>query len=66
MLSNVFVMIIIAKASAERIVELLDEESDIKNPENPITEVPDGSVVFQDVSFSYAKDKKKFCLSTWT
>ena len=63
MLSNVFVMIIIAKASAERIVELLDEESDIKNPENPITEVPDGSVVFKDVSFSYAKDKKKFCLS---
>ncbi len=62
MLSNVFVMIIIAKASAERIVELLDEESDIKNPEDPIMEVEDGSVSFRNVSFSYARDKKKFCL----
>ena len=63
MLSNVFVMIIISRASAERIVEILEEESDIKNPASPVMEVADGSVVFDHVDFSYAGDKNKLCLS---
>ena len=62
MLSMVFVMITISRASAERIEELLDEESDLHNGGNPVMEVPDGSVVFRDVNFSYAKDKNKLCL----
>lgn len=63
MLSMVLVMIVISRASAERVVEILDEKSDITNPENPIYEVKDGSVKFDNVSFSYTKDKKKLCLS---
>ena len=62
MFSMVLVMIILARASAERIVELLNEESDLKNGPNPIHEVKDGSVVFENVSFSYAKDPDKECL----
>lgn len=63
MLSFVFVMITISRASAGRIVEVLDEESDIVSPENAATEVKDGSIVFENVDFSYAKDKNKLCLS---
>ena len=59
MLSMVLVMIILARASAERITELLNEESDLRNGENPVEEVKDGSVVFENVSFSYAKDPSK-------
>ena len=62
MLSMVLVMIIMARASAERITELLNEESDLKNGANPVEEVKDGSVVFENVSFSYAKDPSKECL----
>jgi len=61
-LSMVLVMIMMSRASAERIVEILDEESDIKNKENPITEVKDGSIVFDNVNFSYVKDINKLCL----
>ena len=53
MISMVFVMIIIAQSSAERIVEVLDEESTIKNKENPVKEVKDGSISFEHVSFQY-------------
>lgn len=53
MLSMVFVMISISLASAERIVEVLNEETDISNPANPVMEVQDGSVVFDHVVFSY-------------
>ena len=63
MLSMVFVMIIISRASAERIVEMLDEKSDLTNGEAPVTEVKDGSVVFDHVSFSYTGKKDKICLS---
>ena len=63
MLSFVFVMITISRASAERIVEVLDEESDIVSPENAVNEVKDGSIVFENVDFSYAKDKNKLCLA---
>ena len=61
-LSMVLVMIMISRASAERIVELLDEESDITNKENPIFEVADGSIEFSKVNFSYVKDINKLCL----
>ena len=60
---EVFVMIIISRASAERIVEILNEKSDLTNGESPVTEVKDGSVVFDHVSFSYTGKKDKICLS---
>lgn len=59
MLSMVFVMIIISRASAERIVEVITEESDLKNSENPVTSVPNGSITFEDVTFSYARQTDK-------
>lgn len=62
MVSMVFVMITMSCASAERIVEVLDEESDITNCDNPVYEVKDGSVEFTDVSFSYAKRPDKTVL----
>lgn len=62
MLSMVFVTMTISRASAERIVEILEEESDITNPENPVTTVADGSIQYQNVNFSYSKDKNKLCL----
>lgn len=58
-LSMIFVMIVISRASAERVAELLNEESDIKNGENAQTQVRDGSIVFENVSFGY---KKNICL----
>lgn len=63
MLSMVFVMITISRASAERIVEILDEESDITSPANAKTTVPSGSVDFDHVSFSYSKRRDKCCLT---
>lgn len=63
MLSMVFVMIIISRASAERIVEILSEESNLKNKEHPVHDVKDGSVTFQNVSFSYSKKTDKPVLS---
>ena len=63
MLSMIFVMIIISRASMERIAEILDEESDITNGENPVKEVKDGSIIFDNVSFAYKKDADKMCLS---
>ncbi|MBE7045414.1 MAG: ABC transporter ATP-binding protein, partial [Ruminococcaceae bacterium] len=55
MLSMIFVMIIISRASAERIVEIMSEESDIKNPEHPVMEVKNGDIRFSDVDFAYKK-----------
>ena len=63
MLSMVFVMITMSRASAERIVEILDEESDITSPANAKTAVSSGSVDFNHVSFSYSKRKDKCCLT---
>ncbi len=57
MVSMVYVMIIIARNSAERIVEIIEEEPDIKNKENPVMEVKNGDVDFNDVSFGYVKNK---------
>lgn len=62
MLSMIFVMITMSRASAERIVEILDEKSDITSPENAKTEVKNGEIIFDNVSFSYAKDKNNLCL----
>ncbi len=56
LLSFIFVMVSMSTASAKRIAEVLDEEPDIKDPEDPVTEVKDGSIVFKDVEFSYAKN----------
>ncbi|MBQ4313003.1 MAG: ABC transporter ATP-binding protein [Clostridia bacterium] len=62
MLSMVFVMLTISRASAERIREVLDERSDLTNGDNPIYEVPDGSITFTDVGFSYKGNRDKLCL----
>ena len=62
MLSMIFVMIIISRASAERIDEVLSENANITNPENPIEEIKDGSIEFDNVSFSYKNDMNKLCL----
>ncbi len=59
MLSMVFVMIVISRASGQRIVEVLDETSDIQNPLNPVTEVKDGSVAFENVTFRYRRSGEK-------
>lgn len=63
MLSMIFVMVTMSFASAERITEVLNEKADICNPENPVKEVKDGSIVFKDVSFSYKKDSQESVLS---
>ena len=62
MLAMLLVMSTMAKNSAERIYEILVEEPDLKNPKKPIEEVKDGSIEFEDVSFSYIGNKKKECL----
>lgn len=61
-ISMVLVMVVMAKSSAERIVEVLDEKSDLANKENPVCEVKDGSIEFENVSFSYSKDMEKLSL----
>ena len=64
MLSMVFVMVIISQSSTERIIEVLEENPAIKNKENTVKEVKDGSISFENVSFCYSdeKDKDKFAL----
>ena len=63
MLSMVFVMITMADESAKRIVEVLTEKSTLENPENPVYEVKDGSVVFDHVNFKYSKKAERMALS---
>ena len=58
----VLVMITMSKASAKRIVEVLDTKSDITNPASPVTSVKDGSVEFDNVDFVYARNADKKCL----
>lgn len=60
MLSMVFAMITISASSAQRIAEILNEKTDIANPKEPVTEIKNGSICFQNVDFSYASkaDKK--------
>ena len=59
MISMIFVMLTISKTSADRILEVLEEESTIKNPENPIMEVKDGSIDFENVFFRYSGGEDK-------
>ena len=62
-LSMVFVMIAMSMESAERIVEVLSEQSNLTSPENAITEVKDGSIDFDNVSFKYSKKAERNALS---
>lgn len=62
MLSMVFVIITMARASAERISELLAEKSDLANPDKPVTTIENGDISFKNVCFSYTNDKNKLCL----
>ena len=62
MMSMVIVMLTLAKVAADRVMEVLEEEPTIKNPENPVTNVKDGSVLLKDVNFSYANDMEKLSL----
>ena len=66
MVAMVFVMITMAKASAERVAEILDEQPDLHNPANPIHEGKDGAIEFDDVSFSYKGDERKLALKNVT
>ena len=62
MISMVFVMLVMSVESARRIVEVLDEKSDLANPANPVTEVKNGDVEFDNVSFKYSPEAEKFSL----
>ncbi len=59
MLSMVFVMITMSRASGERIAEVIEERSDLQNGVNPVTQIKDGSIAFRNVSFSYQNDTEK-------
>ncbi len=59
MLSMIFVMLTMSVASARRIGEVLSEKSDITNPENPVMEIPDGSIDFDHVNFAYKQKSDK-------
>ena len=63
MLSMVMVMVIMARSSAERIEEILEEESSLKSKPDGVREVPDGSVDFENVSFSYVGDPNNTSLN---
>ncbi|MCD8336668.1 MAG: ABC transporter ATP-binding protein/permease [Lachnospiraceae bacterium] len=63
MLSMVFVMISMSVASVQRVCEVLGETPDLVNPDQPIMEVPDGSIRFENVNFSYHKNTKEYVLS---
>lgn len=62
MVSMMFVMVTMSKASADRIAQILTEESSIKNKDNPVYEVKDGSVEFKNVYFSYLEKENKMTL----
>jgi len=62
MVSMVFMMLVMSKASTDRIVEALEEKPTICNCDNPIYEIPNGSVEFKNVNFSYLKDEEKLAL----
>ena len=62
MLSMIFMMLVISRSSMERIAEVLSEEPNLKNGDSPITQIKDGSIKFENVSFSY-NGSDKYCLS---
>lgn len=59
MLSMIFVMVTMSMASAQRITQVLNEKADLVNPEQPVREVRDGSIVFENVDFSYKAESKE-------
>lgn len=63
MISNVFLMLTRSLASAERISEILEEPVDLTSPAEPVTEVPDGGILFENVSFKYYEKAQKYALS---
>ncbi|MBQ4067786.1 MAG: ABC transporter ATP-binding protein [Lachnospiraceae bacterium] len=63
MLSMIYVMITMSAESIKRLCEVLEEVPSLTNPDNPITEIADGSIEFENVSFKYSKKAKKFALS---
>ena len=63
MLSMIYVMLTMSIEAANRICEVLDEEPTLRNPEHPVTEVRDGSVDFDGVSFKYSANAQKYALS---
>ena len=63
MLSMIYVMLTISAQAAKRVCEVLDEVPDMHDPENPITEVKDGSIDFKNVNFKYSAQAQKFALS---
>ena len=63
MLQMVIIMIVMAVESAKRIVEVINEVPTLHNPENPIYEITDGSINFNNVSFKYSENAKKYALS---
>jgi len=63
MLSMIFIMLTMAQEAGRRICEVLDEEPAMKNPENPIMAVADGSIDFENVNFKYSKSASKYALS---
>ena len=63
MLSMIYVIITISLESMRRITEVLSEESTMKNPESPVTEIKDGSIDFRNVSFKYSRKSENYALS---
>lgn len=63
MISMIYVMLTMSAESAARICEVLNEESSLTNPENPLYDIPDGSVDFENVSFKYSLQAEKYALS---
>lgn len=62
MVTMIIIMLTMSKASIERVSEILNEESDIHSPENPVTEVKNGDISFENVNFAYKKDSDNYCL----
>ncbi|MBQ7295626.1 MAG: ABC transporter ATP-binding protein [Clostridia bacterium] len=62
MLSMIFVMLTMSKAAGERVCEVLQEKSDLHSPQNPVIQVADGSISFENVGFSYSKTSENLCL----
>ena len=61
-ISIAMVLITLSKASGDRVAEVLNEIPDITSPDDPVRDIRDGSIVFENVSFSYARNSEKFCL----
>ena len=63
MISNVFLLLTRSLASAHRIAQVLDEDAALTSPKNAVTQVPDGSIDFENVSFKYRADAREYALS---